>query len=172
MAQSHRHVEQVSGILTNKRELEDLIEALHQRGLTEDHVSILMSDKTRHHYYGVKEDTKMPEGASFGGLSGGLLGALIGGLTVAGSVLIPGIGLVVAGPIIGILTGGAVGVAAGGIIGSLVGMGIPEHEAKFFEDALKEEGNVLVVAETPDKEAKEIKALYERYGAEKVKVHH
>ncbi len=88
-----------------------------------------------------------------------------------GSLLIPGLGLVAAGPLIGALTGGAVGGIAGGLIGALVGAGIPEHEARFFEDALKEEGNVLVVAHVPDKQVKETKAVFERFDARRIKVH-
>lgn len=164
--------EQVSGIMSNERDIRTLLDTLHDRDLGEDDVSVLMSERTRDRYFSAQEATKAPEGASIGGLSGGLLGAIIGGLTVAGSLLVPGAGLLVAGPLVGALAGGAIGTATGGLIGALVGAGIPEHEAKFYEDALKKEGNILVVAHVPKEEASEVKAIFERYGAHKVKVHH
>lgn len=172
MRRRDQQFDQVSGIFDSKRDLEDLMTALHQRGIDDENISLLMSEKTRNHYMAAFESNKVPEGASIGGLSGGLLGVIIGGLTMVGNVLIPGIGLFVAGPLIGALTGGAVGTAVGSLIGALVGAGIPEHEARFYEDALKREGNVLVVAHVLRDEAPEIKALFQRFGAHQVKVHH
>lgn len=164
--------DQVSGILRSPREVEELLTALHSRGLDEEDISVVMSEKTHNEFFAIKDETKAPEGATIGGLSGGLLGIIIGGLTVAGTVLLPGVGLLVAGPLIGALTAGAIGTAAGSLVGGLIGAGIPEHEAKFFEDSLKESGNVLVVAHVPHEEVPEVKSLFQRSGATAVKAHH
>ncbi len=52
----------------------------------------------------------------------------IGGV---GTLAIPGLGLfVAAGPLVAALCGSAVGGALGLFIGALVGLGIPEYEAK------------------------------------------
>lgn len=171
MAEYTQKLEQISGIFNSRRALEDLFGTFNRLGIREDDVSILMSERTRDLHYGISDTTKLPEGASIGALSGGLLGAVLGGLTVIGNVLLPGIGLLVAGPLVGALAGGAVGSAAGGLIGALIGSGIPEHEAKFFEDALKIEGNILVVAQVPKGQVKEVKAIFERHGAHHIKVH-
>ncbi len=52
-----------------------------------------------------------------------------------------------------------VGAAAGGFVGALVGMGIPEYEAKRYEDRVKD-GGILVSVHCDDsdwiKRAKEI----------------
>ena len=57
------------------------------------------------------------------------------------------------------LSGAAVGAAAGGATGALVGMGIPEFEAKRYESKLKE-GNILISVHSENaettKRAKEI----------------
>jgi hypothetical protein len=60
-----------------------------------------------------------------------------------GALAIPGVGpLIAAGPIMGALAGlGAVG----GIVGALIGMGIPEYEAKRYEGAVKDGGTLLSV---------------------------
>ncbi len=168
---SNKDFDQVSGIFTSQADLHEVTEALAARGVSHEDMSILMSERTRE-TFAAKENTKAPEGATIGGVSGGILGALIGGLTVVGNVFAPGVGLLVAGPLVGALTGGAIGVATGGLIGALVGMGIPEHEAKFYEDSLKEEGNILLVAHVPHDMAKETKAIFERFHAKNLKVHH
>jgi hypothetical protein len=185
--------EEVSGIFTSQDQMERLLSELDQRDLR-DKVSVLMTDQTREQIgerwtqgrrereaergQGIEGErrpeiehhTKLPEGAATGGLTGGLLGALIGGLTMVGSVLIPGVGLLVAGPLIGILTGGAIGTAAGSLVGALVGAGIPEEEAKFYEKQLKNRGNVLVVAHIKPEQEREIRDLFQRHGAQSVRV--
>ncbi len=162
--------DQVSGLFTSYTDFSNLIESLNTRGYHEEDISVLMSEQTHRQYFSPQENTKAPEGASIGGLSGGIIGAIIGGLTVIGSVAIPG-GLLVAGPLVGALTAGALGAATGGLIGGLIGAGIPEHEAKFFEDALKNKGQILVVAHVPKDETKEAKAIFERNNATRLKVH-
>ncbi len=160
----------VSGIFSSEAKVRSLIEDLEDRGYSKDQISMLMSDKTRDRFPQLEKSSKLPEGAATGGLSGGLLGALIGGLTMAGSVLVPGAGLLIAGPIIGALTGGAIGTTAGSLIGALIGAGIPEHEAKHYEDALKQEGNVLLIAHVDKDEVSEVKSLFKTYGAKELDV--
>lgn len=66
----------------------------------------------------------------------------MGWLAGIGALAIPGIGpFIAAGPIMAALGGAAVGTAAGGIVGALVGLGIPEFEAKRY-DAKIREGNI------------------------------
>lgn len=175
-------MEDISGIFSSHGDLERIMNELEQRNLR-DHVSVLMSDKTRDYYrqqYGEswpvgqgehrEHHTKVPEGATTGGIAGGLLGAIIGGLTLVGSVVIPGAGLLVAGPLVGALTGGAIGTAAGGLVGALVGAGIPEEEAVFYERSLKEQGNVLVVAHVSRDQEQEVRDIFQRCGARSIKV--
>lgn len=160
----------VSGIFDNADRVSKLLSDLEDRGFRENDVSILMSDRTRSRYPELEKASKMPEGAATGGLTGGLLGALIGGLTMAGSILIPGAGLLVAGPVVGILTGAAVGTTAGGLIGALIGLGIPEHEAKYYEQVLHQEGMVLVMVTTSDSKANEVRNLFKSHGAKEIAI--
>jgi hypothetical protein len=60
-------------------------------------------------------------------------------------VALPGIGLVLAGPIASVLAGAGAGGAAGTLIGGLVGAGIPEKRAKKYESDIKKGGIVLGV---------------------------
>lgn len=164
--------EQISGVFASYTDFANLIEALNMRGFREDDLSVLMSENTHKQYFAPQENTKAPEGITVGTISGGIIGALIGSLTLVGNIILPGTGLLVAGPLVGALSAGAVGAATGGLIGALIGAGIPEHEAKFFEDALKEEGRILVVAHVPSDEVKEVKAVFERCNVDRLKVYH
>jgi len=191
-----RNLKQVSGVFDAPVELESLLIILDQRGFRQD-VSVLMSDATREIYsssysyggvepvtmreveemgggtagnFSVNEQSKAPEGATTGGITGGVLGAFIGGLTMAGTLFIPGSSLLVVGPIIGMLTGGAVGGATGGVIGALIGAGIPEHEAKIYHQELAEEGKSLVVAHVPDDAVRDVKKIFKQCGAHQIKV--
>jgi hypothetical protein len=59
---------------------------------------------------------------------------------------IPGVGpFIAAGPIVALLAGAGAGGVIGGIAGALIGMGIPEYEAKRFEGRIKEGGILLSV---------------------------
>lgn len=93
--------------------------------------------------FALAESSKAPEGATAGATVGGALGGILMGLAATGLVLIPGVNLVAAGPLLAVLAGIGGGGAVGGLLGGLLGLGIPEHEAKLVEQGLSK-GNVLV----------------------------
>ncbi len=62
--------------------------------------------------------------------------------------MIPGLGLVVAGPIAAGLAGAGAGGITGGLMGSLIGWGISEDKAKIIESEIKSGGIMLGVNET------------------------
>ena len=66
------------------------------------------------------------------------------------------------------LSGAAVGATAGGVIGALVGMGIPEYEAKRYEGRLRK-GHLLLSVHCDDsKWAKKAEDILKKAGAEDV----
>jgi hypothetical protein len=86
------------------------------------------------------KNTKAPQSAAAGAGIGAALGGSLGWLAALPALAIPGLGLLlVAGPLLGAFAGAA----AGGAVGVLVGAGIPEDEAKLYEERLKK-GGVLV----------------------------
>jgi len=67
-----------------------------------------------------------------------------------GALAIPGVGpLIAAGPILATLTGLAVGGTVGGASGALIGLGIPEYEAKQYEGKLRD-GHILLCVHAHD----------------------
>jgi hypothetical protein len=83
------------------------------------------------------------EEAAVGAITGGVLGSLVG---LLGSLLIPGIGSVLVGGVMASLVGAGVGAAAGGIVGTLSGVGVPEHDARYFDAGLRAGGTLVTVS--------------------------
>lgn len=120
---------------------------------------------------GTEKHTKAPEGATTGATAGGLIGGTLGLLAGIGALAIPGMGpFIAAGPIMGALSGLGAGGALGGLIGALVGAGMPEYEAKRYENRLKEGGILLSIRANSDNLAKQIKNIMQQHGAEDVSI--
>ena len=147
---------------------EAAVERLVESGLDRADISVLMSKETGGREFGFTEATKAPEGAATGAAVGGVLGAIAAGLVAIGTIAAPGIGLLAAGPIIAALAGAGAGGAAGSLIGALVGAGIPEHEAKFYSDAL-EAGGILVAVQTTGDRADAVERFLRENGGKSVR---
>jgi predicted phage tail protein len=118
---------------------------------------------------GTERHTKAPEGATAGGLTGGIIGGVLGLLAGIGALAIPGMGaFIAAGPLMATLSGIGAGGTVGGIIGALAGAGIPEYEAKRYENRLKEGGVLLSIRANNDDLAKRWKEILKKQGAEDV----
>ena len=108
-------------------------------------IDVVMSDETRQKHFPNSEiGSKAAEGLGVGGAVGGGVGAALAAMFAVGSTIaVPGLGLVVAGPIAAALAGAGAGAAAGGLIGAMVGAGIPEDRAKEYETGVRQ-GGVLI----------------------------
>ena len=140
----------VTGVFHDRTSAERAYDSLTGRGYTKDDVNLVMSDETRKRHFttaGTETElgTKAAKGAGVGGAIGGTVGAVAAVVATAAAVAIPGLGIIVAGPIAAALAGGGAGAAAGGLIGTLVGAGIPEERVKHYEPAIKEGGILMGV---------------------------
>lgn len=144
------------------------VDKLVAAGISDKRISVLMGDSFRGEHFGIEDATKAPEGATTGGLVGGTLGAIAGSLVAVGSLALPGVGIVLAGPIAGALAGAGAGAAAGGLVGGLIGLGVPEHQAKVYEDAISNNGGMLLGVETTDTDEDTVKAILRDAGGEGV----
>lgn len=121
-----------------------IITALKGAGFRGDDISVLFPDKSSTRDFAHEKNTKAPEGAVAGGVSGGVVGGALGWMVGIGLLAIPGVGpFIAAGPIMALLGGAAIGAAAGGLTGALIGMGMPELEAKRYEGKIRE-GRILI----------------------------
>jgi hypothetical protein len=158
----------VTGIFKTRSGAERAVNDLISNGFSRDDISLLMSDMTRGREFGVEMATKAPEGAAAGATVGGVLGAIAAGLVALGTIVVPGLGLLAAGPVVAILAGLGAGAAAGGLTGALIGLGIPEHEAKFYNDAI-ERGGILVGVYAHDDKKDVARKILDAAGADRVK---
>ena len=139
----------LTGMFRDRESTENAYNKLHERGYTKDDINLVMSDETRKkHFSGDVKDTeigtKAAEGAGKGSAIGSTVGAIAGVIAAIGtSLVIPGLGLVIAGPIAAGLAGAGAGGITGGVIGALVGSGIPEERAKLYESGIKD-GNIVM----------------------------
>ncbi len=121
-----------------------VVDRLKAAGFHSNDVSVLAPDENGTREFAVDNQTKAPEGAAAGVGTGALLGGGLGWLAGIGALAIPGVGpLIAAGPILAALTGAAIGGSVGGVTGALIGLGIPEYEAKRYEGKIKG-GNCLI----------------------------
>lgn len=114
-------------------------------------INIIMSEDSRKKYYDsvlVNEETRAAEGLGIGGATGAVLGGIVAAIAALGtSLVIPGLGLVIAGPLAAGLAGAGAGGITGGIVGALIGWGVPEDKVKEYESGIKSGGIVLGVDE-------------------------
>ena len=150
---------------------ETIVARLKGTGVSAADISVLMPDRTGSRDFAHEHNTKAPEGATIGGSAGGLAGGALGLLAGIGALAIPGVGpFIAAGPIMAALSGAAVGAAIGGITGALIGMGMPEYEAKQYEEKVKN-GNILISVHTHNSdEAKRIKEIMKDANADDISV--
>jgi uncharacterized protein YjbJ (UPF0337 family) len=135
-------------------------------------IDVLMTDETREKHFGDAKPgaefsggTKAAEGFGKGSAIGGGVGAALAAIFAVGtSVVIPGLGLVVAGPIAAALAGAGAGGATGGIIGALIGAGIPEERAAAYSQGLEEGGIVIGTRARDEKHAAELERDFRNSG--------
>jgi hypothetical protein len=149
----------VTGMFRDRESAERAYSSLTGRGYSNDDVNLLMSDETRQKHFTddgreTELGTKAAEGAGKGAAIGGGIGATLAAIAAIGtSVALPGLGLVVAGPLLAGLAGAGAGGATGGIIGALIGAGIPEERVKQYEEGVREGGIVMGVNARTDEDA-------------------
>ncbi|MBA3242948.1 MAG: hypothetical protein H0T60_17135 [Acidobacteria bacterium] len=160
----------VTGLFKTRVAAEAGVDAIIKRGYTRDDISVLMSDATRTKEFAIETRTHAVDGAGIGGAVGGVVGAVLAAIAAVGTnIMLPGLGLVVAGPLAAALAGAGAGGAAGGLIGALVGAGIPEHRAKVYDASLRAGGILVGVEAKIDDEAHNLEKLLEELGAEHVR---
>ena len=156
-------------IATSYNQAELIVDRLKIAGFSSNDISALFPEKGSTRDFAHKKSTKAPEGATAGAGTGAVLGGTLGWLAGIGALAIPGVGpLVAAGPIVAALSGAAVGGAVGGVAGALVGMGIPEYEAKRYEGKVKD-GNILISVHAENsEEIDRAKEIFENAHAEDI----
>lgn len=165
----------VAGTFTDRASAERAYNSMLSRGYDEKEINLIMSDETRKMYFSeqnandVDHGNKAIEGAGVGGAIGMTAGAILAAVAAIGtSIAIPGLGLVIAGPIALALAGAGAGAVTGGMIGTLIGWGIPEERAKLYESDLKSGGILLGVSPHNDADAAYFEGQWKEYNGRNV----
>jgi len=142
----------VVGVFHNLRDAQAAVRDLKAAGFRDDEIGVLGpgdhdGDRTTESADG---GTHAAEGAVAGAATGAGIGALWAVGIAAGAL--PAIGPVIAGGILAsILASAAGGAAAAGLAGALIGMGIPEEEATYYENEFQS-GRTIVTVKTMDRQ--------------------
>lgn len=151
----------VVGVFYTRSEAEQAIHELRNAGFAEDSVGMISRDSSGRM---VKEDgdTLAGEGAAAGAVVGAGAGALAGLGMIAGTI--PVIGPVIAlGTLGAVLVSAAGGAAILGLVGALIGLGIPEDEARYYESEVHG-GRFLITVDAPGREAEAWSILHRAGG--------
>ncbi len=173
----------VVGLFDSRSEAHSTVQQLLNSGFDREDISLVSQDTDRQSNDGKTHpgisgsDLSIPKDDTSGALKGAGIGAALGGIggLLAGiaGLAIPVIGpIVAAGPIAAALTaalgGAGIGAATGGLIGALTDMGVPEDEAKHYQDQVGRGKTLVVVRASDDDFAERAADILESSGAEKV----
>jgi uncharacterized protein (TIGR02271 family) len=152
----------VIGVFESRHRAEQAMTDLRNAGFSEDQIGMVARDQSGKVVKSKgSEETYADEGAVTGLVAGAGAGALVGAGILAG--VIPVIGPVLALGTLGtILVNAAGGAAIAGLAGALIGWGIPEEEAEYYEGEVKA-GRFLVTVDAEGREA-EARSILHRHG--------
>ncbi|MCB5186765.1 hypothetical protein LG200_01955 [Methylobacillus caricis] len=140
----------VTGLFNDQESAEQAYLSATNAGYRADEIDVVMSEETRERFYGKNKTletevgNKSAEGAAIGGAIGATAGAIAAAIAATGTVLaLPGLGLVVAGPLAAAIAGAGAGGVSAGIVGALIGWAIPEDRLKEYEEGVSK-GGILI----------------------------
>lgn len=156
-------METVAGVFQSRAGAEEAVRQLHSQGIPNDRIALLTPEMDKQQIENAvpTADSEQPGmGKAMGGAVGGAMG-VAGGATLgaaAASLLVPGVGPVIAGTILGAailgVGGTATGMAAGEAMEEGLVTGLPHDELYLYEDALRK-GRSVVIAFIEEESAKE-----------------
>jgi hypothetical protein len=154
------------GVFEDRVAAEYAVDALEQAGFTHNHVGFVIrgSDAVAGGMLSDADGAKDLRGAAAGIITGGIVGGV---LATAAAVLIPPVGVAIAGGLLASFFGGTVaGMAVGGILGALRGLGVSETEARFYEQQFHE-GKAIVAVRAAARAA-EAADILARFGGQHI----
>jgi hypothetical protein len=152
----------VVGVFNDRQHANAAVEDLKRVGFRDDQIGVASRHTDTGEMTTSEQGSKAEEGAVMGVLAGAGLGGLVGLGILAG--MIPAVGPVIAGGTLAtILANAAGGAALAGLAGALVGAGIPEEEAHYYQTEF-EAGRIIVTIKA-DGRFDEATAILRRHGA-------
>jgi hypothetical protein len=169
----------ITGVFKSQDQADNAVNQLRSLGITDKRIGIVRPGTAPERLEaGIPvSDTEEPGmGRAMGAAVGGAMGAAGGataGLAVA-SLMIPGIGPLLAFGMVGAALHGTVGAAAGSAVGNTVeeelGEGIPHEDVYLYEDALRHGHTVLIAYADEGEQADRAGEIMRAAGAEDLDV--
>jgi hypothetical protein len=163
-------------LLKSGADAQRAVENLRSAGIKEDQISVLMPGTSDAELEAAvpTSDTEQPGmGGALGGTVGAAMGAAGGmhlGAALA-SLLVPGVGPVLAAGVIGAALLGTGGAVAGAVAGSKMEEsveGVPHDELFVYEDALRKGRSVIIVVTEDDAQEQAARSVLTQSGAESI----
>ncbi|HET9530031.1 MAG TPA: hypothetical protein VFQ92_06745 [Blastocatellia bacterium] len=163
------------GIFESRAAAERVVEELISMGIPDRNIDLLTPGEAEEELKAVAttEAEQPGMGKALGGVVGGALGAA-GGMSLgaaAASLLVPGVGPIIATGILGAalfgIGGAAGGAAAGDALDEQLAEGLPKDELYVYEDALRRGRSVVIVVDE-DEQLDRAREVFDRAGAETI----
>jgi len=140
----------VVGVFADRAHADKAVADLQKAGFRQDQIGVAMRHDAADSTASTSEEgTHAESGAVTGILTGLGLGALAGLGVLAG--VIPVIGPAITAGTLGVIfSNAAIGAGIVGLFGALVGAGVPEHEAKYYESEFQA-GRTIVTVQAGDR---------------------
>ena len=155
-------------IATSRLQAERIVDQLKSANLPNHDISAWFADRETSHHFAEERNINVLEGAMSGAGAGGIIGAAVGWIAGIGAMAIPGAGpFIAAGPIVAAFKGAVIGAATGSVAGGLIGIGIPESEARRMKERVRN-GNILISFAGRSGEISRAKNIFLYAGAEDI----
>jgi len=150
------------GVFYDPKQAQQAVNELRRLGFREDEIGV--ASREGDNIAGAREVSSTDSNAGTGAVAGAATGAGIGALWGLGIVagVLPAIGPAIAGgTLAAILSSAAAGAAAAGLAGALIGLGVPEEEAHYYEEEFKS-GRTIVTVKS-EARCDEARAVLQRF---------
>ncbi|MGG6242256.1 general stress protein [Nodosilinea sp. AN01ver1] len=169
------HNRRAVGLFSTRQEAEQAMHRLRDTGFQMDRISIVakagegLRDLTsdNDHYDPNKPKSEQAKGgAGAGAKAGAVTGGAIGLIGSLGILAIPGVGPAaeVGFLLANTLLGGGIGAASGGLLGALIGWGVPEDRANYYNDRVYNNDDYLVLVEGSEQEIQAAESVLHENG--------
>jgi hypothetical protein len=171
----------VTGLFRDRDSSERAYEVVVERGYDTSDINLVMSDETRDRHFlatdqvstdlGDKaaEDSEKKAATLLGGPVGGTLGTIGAALAALGAVIVlPGLGIVIAGPVAAAVAAAGSVSLAGGLVGALTHWGIPKERVEQYEAGIRAGGILMGVAPRSEEDALYFQRQWKAIGGEHV----
>jgi hypothetical protein len=159
----------VVGVVPDRESAQRALAGLRAAGFRDEQFGVIGPGRTTpapgEEHSGLANDpthTRWEEGAGIGAAAGAVTGLGLG-LAVAAGVMLPLGPVVAGGTLVALLASAGGGAAVGTLVGGLIGLGIPEEEARLYEADLKA-GRVLVTVHQADERSDVARSVIRDHG--------